>query len=171
MEILIKETESFIFYSDGNVYSKTLNRFLKKSISTGYEKIHIRNKSFKVSRIVAFHFIPNPNKLPQVNHIDGNKMNNNYWNLEWCTSSHNLKHAYALGLNNGNRRLKDWQVKAIRFFVLYKVYHRKTIAMDFNIALYTVCDIVKKRTLWICALKKTWAIPTNPGFKCIHTMY
>lgn len=55
-------------------------------------------KNFKVHRLVAQAFIPNPNNLPQVNHIDGNKSNNNVNNLEWCDNSHNVKEAYRLGL-------------------------------------------------------------------------
>lgn len=49
-------------------------------------------------RLVAKAFLPNPLELPQVNHIDGNPLNNCVDNLEWCTSSHNCKHAYSLGL-------------------------------------------------------------------------
>ena len=43
-------------------------------------------------------FISNPNNLPQVNHIDGCKSNNQVDNLEFCDNSHNMKHAYSLGL-------------------------------------------------------------------------
>ena len=42
-------------------------------------------KGFKVHRLVAKAFIPNPNNYKMVNHIDGNKANNSYKNLEWCT--------------------------------------------------------------------------------------
>ena len=50
-------------------------------------------KSIGVHRLVALVFIPNPDNLPQVNHIDGNKQNNKIDNLEWCSQSENVRHA------------------------------------------------------------------------------
>lgn len=56
-------------------------------------------KSISIHRLVAEHFIPNPYNLPQVNHIDGNRQNNKYDNLEWCTGKHNIHHALQLHPN------------------------------------------------------------------------
>lgn len=55
---------------------------------------------YLIHRLVAQTFLPNPNNLPQVNHIDGNKKNNKLENLEWVTCSENITHAYKLKLNS-----------------------------------------------------------------------
>lgn len=69
----------------------------------GYLCVELRNeyggRAFKVSRLVAKAFIPNPYNKPEVNHIDGNKENNNVDNLEWVTGAENKRHAFANGLN------------------------------------------------------------------------
>ena len=69
----------------------------------GYPRLRIyigsNRKSFRVHQLVARAFIPNPNNLPQVNHIDANKQNNTVDNLEWVTNLENHRHKEAHGLD------------------------------------------------------------------------
>jgi hypothetical protein len=92
------------------------NGYLRVSL---YKKKKCCNKA--IHTLVAKAFIPNPLNLPEVNHKDGNKHNNNVTNLEWCTDSYNKLHAFKTGLmnavkgeNHGNHKLTDLQVKEIR---------------------------------------------------------
>lgn len=55
-------------------------------------------KCFYIHRLVATHFIENPHNLPEVNHIDGNTLNNCVDNLEWCTRKQNAEHASRTGI-------------------------------------------------------------------------
>ena len=64
-------------------------------------------KCVKVHRLVAETFIPNPNNLPEINHIDGDKLNNLASNLEWCTRSQNVKHSFDIGLKTPHRWTAD----------------------------------------------------------------
>lgn len=60
--------------------------------------IERQSHTYKVHREVAKAFIPNPGKLPQVNHKNGNKQDNSATNLEWCTNKENAHHAISTGL-------------------------------------------------------------------------
>lgn len=71
-------------------------RFFKTA--KGYMQQSIRGKTVRLHRAVATAFIPNPDNLPEVNHIDGNKLNNHVSNLEWTTHKRNMEHAYSTGL-------------------------------------------------------------------------
>ncbi len=64
-----------------------------------------RGKMHSLHKLIAQTFIPNPNNYTNINHKDGNKLNNNVDNLEWCTQRHNVEHAYETGLTTRNKPL------------------------------------------------------------------
>lgn len=81
----------------GEIFNTKTNKQLYGSIkSNGYKSVTLTingiKKSYMIHRLVALTFIPNPNNLPQVNHKDRNKINNNVDNLEWVSANDNLKH-------------------------------------------------------------------------------
>lgn len=88
---------------DGRVYSKYTNKYLSPKIDKyGYKVLCLRvngaNCHITIHRLVALVYIPNPDGKPQINHKDGNKLNNSLGNLEWCTAKENTQHAYDNGL-------------------------------------------------------------------------
>jgi hypothetical protein len=100
----IRSLDRIVEYSNGK---KALHKGRIKSQPTNCKteyRIAVLSKNnkqraFKISRLVAFAFIDNKNDLPVVNHIDGNKKNDHFSNLEWCTYSHNSLHAFDNGLS------------------------------------------------------------------------
>ncbi len=89
---------NYLINKEGLVYSKKADKL--KSTNKGKQGyLHLamvnesgESKNFDLHRLVALTFIPNPNNLPQVNHKDENKINNNVNNLEWCTASQNINY-------------------------------------------------------------------------------
>lgn len=99
----MKEIEGYdgkyLVSEEGLVYNTKLGKIITISkTGRGYMAVSLNGKIKLLHRIVALAFIPNPAQKPQVNHIDGDKNNNKVSNLEWCTQSENMKHAYRIGL-------------------------------------------------------------------------
>lgn len=83
----------------GRVRNADTMRVLKPCPNAkGYMRVQICGKKYRVHRLVAAAFIPNPRDLPQINHKDGNKGNNSADNLEWCDQMENYLHAVDNGL-------------------------------------------------------------------------
>jgi hypothetical protein len=101
----------------GRVLSLISNKILKNFFvgRGGYHRVDLCKdkvrKPYRVHRLVAEAFIPNINNKPQVNHIDGNRINNNVENLEWCTNSENNKHAWESGLREEYREKLSERMK------------------------------------------------------------
>lgn len=110
---------------------------LKPTVSNwGYDRIRIidntgEKKSFRVHRLVAQAFIPNPDNKPEVNHLDGDKQNNAMWNLEWATAAENKNHSiWHLRVSPWGRRPK--MIECVETGVVYQsvAYAAKTTGVS-----------------------------------------
>jgi hypothetical protein len=95
----------------GTIYSIRARRLLTPRLNEkGYLTVELwenyKRKVSRVHRIVAETFIENPFNLKEINHKDGDKQNNHIANLEWCTRSENIKHAYKTGLRMSRKGVK-----------------------------------------------------------------
>lgn len=110
-------------------------------------------KRFLVHRLVAFHFLPNPNILPVINHKDFNAYNNNVENLEWTTNEDNLKYSHKNnrypsqdGEKGNNAKLSNKEVLEIRHKYNQHNYKATRLAKEYNISRTSINDIIKRRT-------------------------
>ena len=133
----------------GLVFSHKTNRLLDCGLTThGYRGVVLTNEhksSFKhVHRLVAEAFIPNPDNLPQVNHKDGNRLNNRADNLEWCTGSENIQHAYDTGLKSGKLSPDDRQFIRGHYIPRDPEFGTRGLARRFNVSQTAISQVLRK---------------------------
>lgn len=108
----------YMVSSTGQVKTVKTGRVLTPIIDQrGYERVCLfkvnREKRYKVHRLVAITFIPNPEDKAQVNHKDGNKRNNSVENLEWVTNDENMRHSRENGLHERHQRFCESRKKRV----------------------------------------------------------
>lgn len=145
-----------------SIYNKRTFPLRKTQTPQGYLTVSLnspdQNKKVTklVHRLVAQHFIPNPDDLPEVNHIDSNKKNNRVENLEWCTNEQNLKHYQETRLYNRNtslnrkrkpNKLSVNEVELIRERYRNGETNKTQLGKDFKVHRTTITKIINK-TIW-----------------------
>lgn len=187
---MIDEGFKPIFYK-GILTKYEVNEFgLIKNIDTGYiikpqlntsgyleAQIYVNGKQRKIGvhRLVAVAFIENPEQKPEVNHIDGVKINNHVSNLEWVTREENMQHASRMGLRprlkgelNGCNKITEKDAEFI-CICLVQGMHPKQIHKLFGYSIYISSDIARKKT-WTHVSEKFHIPKTKKhgNFKIYH---
>jgi hypothetical protein len=154
---VVEECPSYLISNMGNVKNIKELKTLKVYNRKGYTRIDLYDRRIKkplkrsVHRLVAEAFIPNPLNKPQVNHIDGDKKNNRVENLEWCTASENIKHAFKEGLSlkgedRHNSKMTEEKVILLREMYDSGEFLLKELAEEFNISISVAWRIAKRNT-------------------------
>ena len=143
----------------GIVRSKLTNLVMKQNITKfGYARINLRKaksreyKSYFVHRLVASHFLDNKNNLPEVNHIDCNRLNNRVSNLEWVSKEDNIRHSFIYGsashkgLRNPNAKLNEDDINAIKALHKTNKFYNTQIAKIFKVSSSTIDNIINNVT-------------------------
>lgn len=144
---------------DGQIIGKRGKLLIGHIDRCGYREVLFsengKTNQYRVHRLIAETFIPNPNNLPCVNHKDGDKLNNSVSNLEWCTRSENVLHAYRTGLETkmcGEKhhahKLTEDEVKYIRqvYIKRDKEFGAVALSKRFGVDRTTIHDVVKGKT-------------------------
>lgn len=136
------------------IFKKIKSIYLNDS---GYKSISLnlnhKSKPERLHRLIAFTFIPNPLNLPCINHKDGDKLNNDIPNLEWCDKKYNNQHGFRTGLinntgvNNGMAKLNENQVIEIKKLLALGKLSQYKIANKFGVSRSCVMNI-KNRGQW-----------------------
>lgn len=155
-------------------------KILKQQIDKdGYYTVNLqigaRKKFMRVNRIVAIVFIPNPNLLPQVNHKDGDKMNNEVENLEWVTCKENIAHAFINGLanpakceNHPNSVYTDLQIHHVCELFCDNKYTMREISKLTKVS-YSVVKQIRNHIIWNEISKKYDFRHYNKSDKNLYT--
>lgn len=176
----IKGYSHYRIYKNGRIYSEFINRYINPTEDSSH---YLQNtlvddngnrKTIKTHRLVAIAFLPNPENLPDVNHKDFNRRNNNVENLEWCTEKYNTQYTskYNLDINKESYMklspLTEEHVLLIPTLLNYG-FSVKLISRLYRVGHITIRNIVSGKTWrWLklnfnrdTFIRETIEIPAN----------
>ena len=137
--------EKYFIWPDGTVFNSFGRKLGVKTNKSGYKCVVLgRNCNELLHRLIAEAFIPNPNNLPIINHIDGNKLNNSIENLEWCTHSQNTLHAYETGLTVGKKCAPALSIREKEYIRQHLLESSTKIAKEIGRSAATVVRQLRK---------------------------
>ena len=142
-------TDDYEITRNGDVINKHTGRTVKaQKNDKGYLRVSIGGKLMFVHRLVAKLYVPNPEHKPQVNHIDGNKLNNCAENLEWVTNKENREHAVKnnLHLSRGACPWAKLTEEDVEYIRRSSSTNAKDLANEFNVSISTIKDVRLGRT-------------------------
>lgn len=130
---------------------------LKHFLVTGYPSVNLTHpgrgrKSVRIHRLVAEAFLPLPQDMTEVNHIDATRDNNHVSNLEWVNAAGNRRHAYEFGAlsaegeQNGHSKLTERGVREIRSCLPLSKPQQQRLAARLGVSPGTVRDVAARRT-------------------------
>ncbi|HEX4774840.1 MAG TPA: HNH endonuclease [Candidatus Saccharimonadales bacterium] len=135
-----------------NHTGKWLKPYLTGTKGKQYYCVDLGNNTFRVHILVAEAFLPNEKGLPFINHKDGDRFNNHWKNLEWCTQQENSDHAERTGLNkrfygerHGKHKLTSQEVEEIRLKKA-KGLTLKQLAQEYRSCISNISYICRKET-------------------------
>ena len=141
--------DDYIITKKGEVINKHNNHKLKPQLNgKGYLRVVIGKKRYFVHRLVAEKYIPNPDNKLQVNHKNGNKLDNCIENLEWVTNQENRNHAIEKGLHLCGSKCSYAKLNEndVVYILTHKNLNNLQLSKMFNVSKNTIQDIKVGRT-------------------------
>ena len=144
----INDYPNYLIYEDGRVWSKKTTSYLIPSISQGYYRLGLyknnKKKHFLIHRLIALHYIPNPNNYLEIDHINRIRTDNRIENLRWVTKQEQNANRIMPPSNTGEKYITKYK-KRDRDYYIYEIIKRNYFKKTLNCNKYTLQDAIKLR--------------------------